>query len=192
MLRRLHISIYILICAALMMLHGCAKCDTAYEQSEASLQIRLNAPSYVPGLKSVSSNPTSPETWTTWERAVDGRFLYRVTAFVLQGNRLVAHKDLSLDGEPGQAQIEFEANFTHGTYTLMIVANYSAFEAEDGSNGTMRYEGIDNLTATIEQILTRNTIDNFTTTYADSFLNFQIASENGVCKRVPQPITLVK
>ena len=175
-----------------MMLHGCAKCDMAYEQNDASLQVRLNAPSYVPELKSVSSNPTSPEAWTTWERAVDGRFLYRVTAFVLQGNRLVAHKDLSLDGEPGQAQIEFEANFTHGTYTLMIVANYSAFEAEDGSNGTMRYEGLNDFTATVEQILARNTIDNFTTAYKDSFLNFQLASENGVCKRVPQPLTLVK
>ena len=192
MLRQLHISIYPLICAAFMILHGCNKCELAYTEKDASLQISLNAPSFGAELKSVSSDPTSPESWTTWERAVDGRFLYRVTAFLLQGNRLVAHKDLTLDGEQVQAKIEFEANFTHGAYTLMIVANYSAFEAEDGSNGTKRYDGISGFASTVEEILTHTTINNFTNAYADSFLNFQIASENGVCKRVPQPLTLVK
>ena len=174
-----------------MMLHGCDKCELASGEKDASLQIRLNAPSYVAELKSVSSDPDSPENWSKWERAVDGRFLYRVTAFLLQGNRLVAHKDLTLDGEPDQATIDFEANFTHGAYTLMVVANYSAFEAEDG-NVTMHYNGISGFASTVEEILTHSTINNFTNTYADSFMNFQIASENGVCKRVPQPLTLVK
>ena len=192
MLRRLHISIYFLIFAALMMLHGCDKCELASGEKDASLQIRLNAPSYLAELKSVSSDPNSPENWSKWERAVDGRFLYRVTAFILQGNRLVAHKDLTLDGEPGQATIDFEANFTHGAYTLMVVANYSAFEAEDGDNVTMHYNGITGFANTVEEILTHSTIDNFTNTYADSFMNFQIESINGVCRRVPQPLTLVK
>ena len=192
MLRRLHISIYFLIFAALMMLHGCDKCELASGEKDASLQIRLNAPSYLAELKSVSSDPDSPENWSKWERAVDGRFLYRVTAFLLQGNRLVAHKDLTLDGEPGQATIDFEANFTHGAYTLMVVANYSAFEAEDGGNVTMHYNGITGFASTVEEILTHSTIDNFTNTYADSFMNFQIESMNGVCRRVPQPLTLVK
>ena len=191
MLRRLHISIYFLIFAALM-LHGCDKCELASGEKDASLQIRINAPSYSAELKSVSSDPTSPENWSKWERAVDGRFLYRVTAFILQGNRLVAHKDLTLVGEPDQATIDFEANFTHGAYTLMIVANYSAFEAEDGSNGTKKYDGLSGFAGTVQEILTHSTIDNFTSTYANSFMNFQIASENGVCKRVPQPLTLVK
>lgn len=192
MLRRLHISIYYLILAAVIMLHGCGKCELASGEKDASLQIRLNAPSYVAELKSVSSDPSSPEKWSKWERAVDGRFLYRVTAFILQGNRLVAHKDLTLDGEPVQVDIDFEANFTHGNYTLMIVANYSAFEAEDGSNGTKKYDGISDFASTVQEILTHSTIDNFTQTYADSFISYQIASEDGVCKRNPQPLTLVK
>lgn len=173
------------------MLHGCNKCELASGEQDASLQIRLNTPSYVAELKSVSSDPDSPENWSKWERAVDGRFLYRVTAFLLQGNRLVAHKDLTLDGEPDQATIDFEANFTHGAYTLMVVANYSAFEAEDG-NITMHYNGITGFAGTVDEILTHNTIDNFTNTYADSFMNFEIESVNGVCRRVPQPLTLVK
>lgn len=192
MLRQLHITMFFLICTALIMLHGCAECEMAFEERDASLQIRLNSPSYVEEMKSVSSDPSSPDKWTKWERAVDGRFLYRVTAFILQGNRLVAHKDLTLDGEPGQTNIDFEANFTHGAYTLMIVANYSSFEAEDGNNGVKKYDGISGFTSTVQEILTHSTIDNFTETYSNSFINFQIASENGVCKRVPQPLTLVK
>ena len=192
MLRRLYISIYFLIFAALMMLHGCNKCELASVEKDASLQIRLNAPSYIEDLKSVSSDPDSPQQWTSWERAVDGRYLYRVTAFILQGDRLVAHKDLNLENEATQANMNFEANFTHGSYTLMIVANYSAFEAEDGSNVTMHYNGISGFASTVEEILTHTTIDNFTSTYADTFMNFQIESMNGVCRRVPQPLTLVK
>ena len=192
MFRLIHIRIYFLICVAMTVLHGCDKSALMYQEKDASLQIRLNAPSYVADLKSVSSNPDSPEEWTSWERAVDGRYLYRVTAFILQGNRLVAHKDLSLENEATQANINFEANFTHGTYTLMIVANYSAFEAEDGSNGTIRYIGLSGFANTVEEILTHSTIDNFTQAYADSFLNYRITSESGVCRRVPQPLTLVK
>ena len=192
MLRHKYIRICFFVCAALMMLYGCTKSEMASTEQEASLKIRLNVPSLTAELKSVSSAPDSPQEWTTWERAVDGRFLYRVTAFILQGNRLVAHKDLSLQGEPEEADIDFEANFTHGTYTLMIVANYSSFEAEDGSNGTKKYDGISGFTSTVQEILTHSTIDNFSQTYADSFMNFQIASENGLCRRVPQPLTLVK
>ena len=136
MLRHLHINICFIFCEVLMLLCGCVKSEMDLAEKDASLKIRLNAPSFSPELKSVSSAPDSPQEWSTWERAVDGRFLYRVTAFILQGNRLVAHKDLSLQGEPVEAELNFEANFTHGTYTLMIVANYSSFEAEDGANGT--------------------------------------------------------
>lgn len=192
MLRHKHIRFLFFFCAALMMLHGCSKSEVASTEKDASLKIRLNAPSLKAELKSVSSAPDSPQEWTRWERAVDGRFLYRVTAFILQGDRLVAHKDLSLQGEPVEADIEFEANFTHGTYTLMVVANYSSFEAEDGSNGTKKYDGLSGFASTVQEIIANNTIDNFAQAYGDSFLNYQIASENGVCRRVPQPLTLVK
>ena len=162
MLRHKYIKFLFFFCAVLIMLHGCTKSEMASEGWDASLKIRLNAPSLTAELKSVSSAPDSPQEWTTWERAVDGRFLYRVTAFILQGNRLVAHKDLSLQGEPVEAQIDFEANFTHGTYTLMIVANYSSFEAEDGSNGTKKYNGLSDFVNTVQEIIANNTIDNFT------------------------------
>ena len=188
----IHIRICFLICAALMVLHGCDKSDNASMSGDASLQISLSAPSYVAELKSVSSDPDSPQEWTTWERAVDGRFLYRVTAFLIQGNRLVAHKDLALEGEPGTANIDFEGKFTHGAYILMIVANYSAFEAEDGSNGVRKYDGLSDFSNTVQTILSHGTIDDFSKSYASSFMDYQIASVSGVCRRVPQVLSLVK
>lgn len=174
------------------MLCGCTEGVITPEAKNATLKLRLNAPSYTADVRSVSSDPDSPEQWTKWERAVDGRFLYRVTAFILQGDRLVAHKDIQLEGEQKEVDLSFEANFTHGTYTLMIVANYSAFESEDGEGGNKTYEGLSGFSATVENILSKGTIDNFTQTYADSFMKYQIESEEGVCRRVPQPLTLVK
>lgn len=173
-----------------MLFQGCTEMSSP--SGDASLHIRINVPTFADETKSVSSDPASPQNWTSWERAVDGRYLYRVTAFILQGERLVAHKDLTLDDEATEAHMDFEANFTHGTYTLMIVANYSSFEAEDGENGLKRYEGIPDFSETVRNILAESTIDDFSRKFSDSFMNFTITSENGVCERVPQPLTLVK
>lgn len=180
------------ICAALLALCGCNERLQPIENGDATLKLVLNAPTSGLELKSVSSDPDSPEKWTQWERAVDGRYLYRVTAFILQGNRLVAHKDIELEDEAQEAVLDFEANFTHGSYTLMVVANYSSHQAADGSNGTRRYEGIQDFTETVENLLKQSMIDNFTNLYSDSFLNYKIKSDGGVCPRVPQPLTLVK
>lgn len=190
------ISTYIRRClyfaAVLLALCGCNERLQTPENGTASLKLVLSTPTNEQKLKSVSSDPSSPEKWTQWERAVDGRYIYRVTAFLLQGERLIAHKDIVLDGEVQETEIDFEANFTHGSYTLMAVANYSAHQAEDGSNGIQNYDGLKDLSATIEDIKNKGIIDNFTNLYSESLLNYKIKSTNGVCARVPQPLTLVK
>lgn len=190
MFQQTYIKIYLCFCTVLALLQGCVEIPSP--EGNASLHIRIDAPVFLEEVKNVSSDPDSPQEWTSWERVVDGRYLYRVTAFILQGQRLVSCKDVSLSNEATEAQIDFEANFTHGTYTLMIVANYSSFEAEDGENGTKTYDGLNGFSDTVQEILEKGTIDNFTQTYADTFMNFMISSENGVCKRIPQPLTLVK
>ena len=171
---------------------GCSERLPVEGTPDSSLQLRLGAPDYGVEVKSVSSDPNNPESWTSWERAVDGRYIYRATAFILQGNRLVAHKDIQLQGEAKEAVIDFEANFTHGSYTLMVVANYSAFEADDGANGVKRYDGLANFSSVVEEILSKGAMDNFKATYSSSFFNYKISSVTGICQRVPQPLTLVK
>lgn len=187
-----YIKRYFFIFLALVLMLGCSERLPVEGTPDASLQIRLGAPDYGADVKSVSSDPNNPDSWTSWERAVDGRYIYRATAFILQGNRLVAIKDIQLQGEAKEAVIDFEAHFTHGSYTLMVVANYSAFEAEDGANGVKRYEGLTDFSSVVDQILSKGAMDNFKETYSSSFFNYKIASVNGVCKRVPQPLTLVK
>ena len=115
---KIHIRIYSFICVALLMLWGCTEEIVSPSVQDATLKISLNAPSYTADVRSVSSDPDSPQQWTTWERAVDGRFLYRVTAFLLQGNRLVAHKDISLEGEPDRVNLEFEATILGKFYRV--------------------------------------------------------------------------
>lgn len=159
---------------------------------DASLQLRITAPEYGLELKSVSSDPYGADSWTAWERAVDGRYIYRATAFILQGSRLVAHKDIELDGEPEEVFMDFEANFTHGSYTLMVVANYSAHEAEDGGGVIRSYAGMEDFTSVVEEILEHTSIDDFTDIYSNSFLNYRITSDEGVCRRVPQSLSLVR
>lgn len=187
-----YIRRYLSICAVLFALCGCHDGLQPQEEDTASLRLVLNVPKYEVELKSVSSDPDSPESWTKWERAVDGRYLYRVTAFILQGDRLVAHEDLELEGEAQEAVLDFEGNFTHGSYTLMVVANYSAHEAEDGSNGTRRYAGLEDFTATVEDLLNHGLIDNFTSIHADAFIDYKLRSTDGVCPLTPQPLSLVK
>lgn len=187
-----YIRRFLYVCAVLAALCGCHKGLQPQDDSVASLRLVLNVPAYEPELKSVSSDPLSPDSWTQWERAVDGRYIYRVTAFILQGDRLVAHEDLELDGEATRTEIDFEGNFTHGSYTLLVAANYSGHEADDGPSGIRRYDGIQDFTETVEDILNHGLIDNFTDLYSGNFMNYMIRSEDGVCPRVPQPLTLVR
>lgn len=179
------------ICAVLLDLCGCHERLQTHEGT-ATLKLVLNAPAYGLEFKSVSSDPDDPSGWTQWERAVDGRYLYRVTAFVLQGNRLVAHKDLELEGESHTAVLDFATNFTHGSYTLMVVANYSEHEAYDGTGTLRTYAGMQDFTQTVESLLNGGSVENFTDIYSSSFMNYRIRSTGGVCTLEPQPLTLVK
>lgn len=183
------------VLAVMIVLSGCHKDDSLNDidnKSDAKLSLRLSLSNTALGLKSVSSEPNTPSNWTTWERAVDGRYIYNVTALLIQGKRLVAVKDIDLQGENKETTIEFGGNFIHGAYKLMVLANYKSHQAEDGANGLKTYNGVTELMQTVSTIVSIPGLDNFTDIYTDSFLNYKISSEDGVCKRVPQPLSLVK
>lgn len=191
-INKTYIAVLLTICC---LLAGCNKENdiVCVPAGDATLSLNISVPGYKAQVKSVSGNPSDPQTWSVWERAVDGRYLYKVTAFLLDGNRLIAKEDLDLSGEPQEASLSFNGNFTHGTYKLMVVANYSSHTANDGNNGDITYYGIEEFSQTIKEILeTQGPIDNFTTLYSSQFINYRIVSANGVCPRVPQPLTLVK
>ncbi len=177
------------------LLAGCNKYNDVDPSlaGESTLTLNLTLPDIEAGVRSVSGNPNEPATWSAWDRVVDGRYLYRVTAFLIDGDRLVAVEDLNLKGEQKEASLTFNGNFTHGTYRLMVVANYSAHTAEDGPNGDKNYAGLPGFANTVQSIIDANgAIENFNTLYADSFVNYKISSAGGICGRTPQPLTMVK
>ena len=188
-LKHLACTIGLLIMGLLV---GCQQEQPYTEEGKATLRLQLNVPALSIEQRSVSSNPTDPNTWTSWERAVDGRYLYRVTAILLQGNRMLECKDLSLTGEPTEATLEFEGNYSHGSYRLMVVANYSAHQANDGVNGTKSYAGLTDFTNVMNSVIPLTNVDDFISQYANRLINYQISSQNGICERVPQPLSLVK
>lgn len=181
--------------AVTFLLTCCQKIDRAdgqYPEGDATLSVAFSIPEINVGTRSISSDPSDPSGWTAWEKAVDGRYLYRVTAFLLRNDRLVSSKDIKLTGEESETVLEFDGNFTHGTYKLMAVANYSAHQAEDGSNGMQSYDGLTDFTSTVESILEQGTIENFTSAYGDSFIRYELSSADGICSRTPQALTMVK
>ena len=188
-LKHLACTIGLLIMGLLV---GCQLEQPYTEEGKATLRLQLNVPALSIEQRSVSSHPTDPNTWTSWERAVDGRYLYRVTAILLQGNRMLECKDLSLTGEPTEATLEFEGNYSHGSYRLMVVANYSAHQANDGVNGTKSYAGLTDFTNVMNSVIPLTNVDDFISQYANRLINYQISSHNGICERVPQPLSLVK
>ena len=170
--------LFVALISLVIFFAGCNKhnyIDTPVQEGDATLSLHLSVPDGGADVKSVSGNPSDPDTWSAGERVVDGRYLYRVTAFLLDGNRLVAKEDISLSGEPDKTSLTFNGNFTHGTYKLIIVANYSQHTANDGANGDKTYNGIDNFSTTVESILkTSGTIENFTSAYETSFFKYKI------------------
>lgn len=178
--------------AVMIISAACQRYEDIYSEQAATISIKVSIPDIELETKNVSSSPSDPSSWTAWERAVDGRYLYRVTAFLIQGDRLVASKDLELTGEPTSAKVEFEGNFTHGTYRIMAVANYSAHQADDGENGVQTYEGLTDFSTIVNNLIGQTNVADFTTDYEESFLKYQIASNGGICPKVPQVLSMVK
>lgn len=100
-------------------------------------------------------------------------------------------------GHPLNGTIE---RLNRGNYTLMVIANYSAYTASDGTNGTRTYSGLTDLETAINNIKASFTanpttgIANFLTTTDGSTLNnYQLdAGTDYIAPRTPQPLTLVQ
>ncbi len=65
------------------------------EEGYASLEVSMNVPSLQVESRSLESDPKNEgNTWTTWEKFVDGALLYHVTLFVIEdeSGKLVAYR----------------------------------------------------------------------------------------------------
>lgn len=172
----------------------------------ANLCFKLSIPELFVNGRSITSDPINETNqWTDWEKAVDGRFFYRLTLFLIdKEDRLVGYRDLSLGNQPTTLTVTFNYdNPEHGSieklnsgeYILMAVANYSAYSANGNTyNGLGGNDGFSSTIRTIFDEFNEATgIANFTTTYKDRFMDYTIdAGDDYVCPQTPQALTLVK
>lgn len=175
---------------------------------------------------SLSTYPTDSEKWSEWERVVDGRYFYHVTLFLLRDDALVGYRDIyqgaadvdanngfyvegavapdAAKGEELQVSFLYDTpkhgaveRLKRGTYRLMVVANYSAYEADNGGTN-YSYSGLDNgsfrtLVNGVMNDFGDDGIETFSAdTYGD-FFNYRLdAGSDYVCPQQPQPLTLVQ
>lgn len=112
----------------MLLLMGCEQSDKDTTSDNVELTFRL-ATSSVDTRGNVSDYPSTPSEWTQAERAVDGRYMYALSVYVLNDKQEVvaAQENIAISAGATEAVVTFDKsyNLKRGIYTLMAVANHS-------------------------------------------------------------------
>ena len=169
---RRYIGYKLLLLLGILLLAACHQADHPQEERMASLQLTIKASGntlHTRGVEDLNDDGTVSEE----EIIMDGRKMYRLALFLLDGSKVVSSKVLEAD-DPGFSNDDTEATVSFNNldyskiYKLYAVANYGDFGELEGNltnvNGTNVASG---LTVT--------------------------ASGNNLCnKSTPYPLTLTK
>ena len=129
---------YIVVCLTLVL----AACqDSGSERSEAvSLTFRLSTAELTRG--AVTDSPSNTDSWSQAEKAVDGRYLYTVSVYLVdEQKQIVARREnIEVENQAKEVVVTFDENdkLKRGIYTLMAVAN----NANTNIGGTTYYSGL--------------------------------------------------
>ena len=129
----------------------------------------------------VTDYPSNTTSWSSAEKVVDGRCLYKVSVYLVDAQgKVVASKDTQVDNLDTEVTVEFEksSNLKRGIYTLMAVANHG-----DYTIGSTTYQsGLETAWGTIG-------VD----ADDDVLLDKKISSTNNISpNNVIQPLSLMK
>ena len=110
----------------LLLLTGC---EQYIEQSECA-ELTFNIVTSSLGTRgNVSDYPNIPSEWTQEERAVDGRYMYALSVYILNNNNQIvaSQEDITLSAETTETVVTFDKsyNLKRGVYTVMAVANHT-------------------------------------------------------------------
>lgn len=113
----------IAILGLLMLLFaGCNKLEEVNESEYAELTFKI-VTSQAGARSNVSENPNDISSWTDAEKAVDGRFIYDLSVYLIDENKnIVRSKNISFNEETAVAYVTFD-KLNRGDYTIMAVAN---------------------------------------------------------------------
>ena len=112
------------IMAAAAALWGCSKVVDAPGESEEAVDLILSLDlpktdiqlskslfEHNSSESNIVNDPYNPAAWSTWEQVVDGRFMYRLTVFVIElpNNHLVGYRDIFNYGDSdGNGSVDAE------------------------------------------------------------------------------------
>ncbi|MBO5332392.1 MAG: RICIN domain-containing protein [Alistipes sp.] len=166
---------YIVVCLTLVL----AACqDSGSERSEAvSLTFRLSTAELTRG--AVTDSPSNTDSWSQAEKAVDGRYLYTVSVYLVnEQKQIVARREnIAVENQANEVVVTFDENddLKRGIYTLMAVAN----NADTTISGTTYDSGLLGTWAS--------------TTYDELMSNkIDAGGDNISPKDVVQPLSLMK
>ena len=162
----------LLLLLGILLLAACHQADHPQEEGMASLQLTIKASGstlHTRGVEDLNDDGTVSEE----EIIMDGRKMYRLAVFLLDGSKVVSSKVLEAD-DPGFSNDDTEATVSFNnldytkTYKLYAVANYGEY------NG---------LTGNLADVNDNNVASGLIVT----------ASGNNLCnKSTPYPLTLTK
>lgn len=98
-----------------------------------SLSLKLATSQLTRG--AVTDYPSDSSKWSQAERAVDGRFLYNVSVYIVdnKGQIVARQENISVDGQVAETVVEFDHtyNIKRGIYTIMAVANNKSYTVDN-------------------------------------------------------------
>lgn len=116
----------ILLSCIFLTLVSCDHFDAIGGDDYATLTLHLSTISTA-SRSNVTEFPDSPDKWTQAEKAVDGRYLYNVSVYIIDSNKniVASQESINIDGQASDTTITFDKsyNLKRGIYTLMAVAN---------------------------------------------------------------------
>lgn len=177
---------------------------TAGGEGTTSLTLNVGLPQA--NSRAIGGYDDNPANYSTWEKAMDGRFFYRLTVFLIRNkrddrkkNEIVRCVDYKYtDDKTVRQQITIN-DLQMGAYSIVAIANWSGLTA-DGKT----YEGLASGTSAFHTNI-QNLIDKSPKKATDPLLTItndpdwkamrdaKLANDDtGVCPQMPMPLTVVR
>lgn len=136
------ITPYILLSIILTLFASCVQQADVEQGDVAELSFKLLTVGDDESRGNVTDYPSSPVQWSQAERAVDGRYMYTVSVYIIDNNkRIVASQEnIQVPDQAEEVVVTFDKsyNLKRGIYTIMAVAN----NASHTINGTTYASGL--------------------------------------------------
>lgn len=197
--RSLFILLACIVCGLMSLLSSCDKEETDNPSlptgnGATNLHLTLGVSSRSSSTRGVSDAPYCDDnSWTDWERLIDGRYLYRVTVLLVDAsNKLVGYKDWDTDIKSSTNTTSLSTTFygipSGATYTMYALANYSGIENVKHGGTTKTYNGLSNF-PNISGLTVGSNVSTLITNLKAYKLD---AGSDHFAPLIPQPLTLVK